>query len=184
MPIYKSSYLDKFDKALDYASESFSSLRTGKASSQLLDGVTVEAYGARMSLHEVASISAPDTQLLVVKPWDKSLLSSIEKAVQVAQLNLNPIVDGDIIRIVVPALTQERRQEMVKSLHQKEEEVKVNLRNIRSDLRRDIDKQEGMANVSEDDIKAEVTELDETVKEYITKLEALVKQKEQELLSI
>jgi len=184
MSIHKASYLNKFDKALEYAAASFASLRTGRASAQLLDGVMVEAYGSKMAIHEVASVSAPDTQLLVVKPWDKSLLGAIEKAIQLAQLNLNPIVDGDIIRLVVPPLTKERRQEMVKSLHQKEEEVKVNLRNIRSDLRRDIDKQEGMANISEDDIKAEVAELDETVKEYTADLEKMVKQKEQELLSI
>ena len=184
MPIHKASYLEKFTKALDFAATNFASLRTGKASAQLLDGVFVEAYGSKMAIHEVASISTPDTQLLVIKPWDKSLLSAIEKAIQLEQLNLNPIVDGDIIRLPVPPLTQERRQEMVKSLHQKAEEVKVNLRNIRSDIRRDIDKQEGMANVSEDDIKAEVIELDETVKEYIAKLEEMVKQKEQELLNI
>ncbi len=184
MPIHQANYLEKFIKALDFAANSFASLRTGKASAQLLDGVFVEAYGSKMALHEVASISTPDTQLLIVKPWDKSLLSAIEKAIQLEQLNLNPIVDGDIIRLAVPPLTKERRQEMVKSLHQKAEEVKVNLRNIRSDLRRDIDKQDGMPNVSEDDIKAEVAELDETVKEYMVKLEEMVKQKEQELLNI
>lgn len=184
MSIHRSSYLEKFEKALTHGQESFATLRTGRASAQLLDGVFVEAYGTRMALHEVASISAPDTQLLVVKPWDKSLLGQIEKAIQIAELNLNPIIDGEIIRIVVPALTQERRQEMVKSLHQKEEEVKVMMRNIRSDVRRDIEKQEGMAGISEDDIKAEVAELDEVVKEYSAKLEEVVATKERELMSI
>ena len=184
MPIHRSSYTEKFEKTLDFVQENFATLRTGRASSQLLDGVSVEAYGSRMALHEVASISTPDTQLLVVKPWDKSLLSAIEKAVQVAQLNLNPIVDGDIIRIIVPALTQERRAEMVKSLHQKEEEAKVMFRSIRSDVRKDIEKQDGEAGVSEDDIKAEVEELDATVKDYVVKLEELAKKKEQELMSI
>ncbi len=184
MPIYKSSYQDKFEKTLSFAQDGFATLRTGRASAQLLDGVFVEAYGSRMAIHEVASISTPDTQLLVIKPWDKSLLAAIEKGVQVAQLNLNPIVDGDIIRIAVPALTQERRQEMVKILHQKEEEAKVMLRSIRSDVRKDIEKQEGTAGVSEDDIKAEVEELDNTVKEYTIKLEEIAKKKEQDLLSI
>jgi ribosome recycling factor len=184
MAIHKSSYLDKFEKTLNHAQNDFASLRTGRASAQLLDGISVEAYGTKMALHEVASISTPDTQLLTVKPWDKSLLSEIEKAIQVAQLNLNPIVDGDLIRIVVPSPTQERRLEMVKTLHQKEEEAKVMLRSVRSDSRRDIEKQEGEAGVSEDDIKAEVTELDNTVKEYISKLEEMTKKKEQELLSL
>lgn len=184
MSIHKPSYLEKFEKTITHAQSDFATLRTGRASAQLLDGVFVEAYGTKMALHEVASISTPDTQLLVVKPWDKSILAAIEKGVQLAQLNLNPIIDGDIIRIAVPTLTQERRLEMVKTLHQKEEEAKVILRGVRSDIRKDIEKQEGTAGVSEDDIKDEVAELDETVKEYMTKLEDLVKQKEQELLSI
>lgn len=183
MPIYKSSYQDKFEKVLAHAQSEFSTLRTGKASAQLLDGVFVEAYGANMAIHEVASVSAPDSQLLVVKPWDKSLLSAIEKGIQVAQLNLNPIVDGEIIRIVVPALTQERRQELVKILHQKAEETKVMIRSVRSDIRHDIEDQKGEAGVSEDDIKAEIEELDSTVKEYSDQLEEMTKQKETELLS-
>lgn len=184
MSINKDSYIEKFEKTLVYAQNDFATLRTGRASAQLLDGVSLEAYGTKMALNEVASISAPDTQLLVIKPWDKSLLSEIEKAIQLAQLNLNPIVDGDIIRIAVPTLTQERRLEMVKSLHQKEEEIKIMLRNIRSEIRKEIEKQEGLAGISEDDIKAEIAELDETVKNFVTKLEDLVEQKEKELLSI
>lgn len=184
MSINKNSYLEKFEKIFNHAQSDFATLRTGRATVQLLDRISVEAYGTKMALHEVASISAPDTQLLVVKPWDKSLLPEIERSIQIAQLNLNPVIDGDIIRIAVPTLTQERRLEMVKSLHQKEESAKVVLRSIRSEIRKDIDKQEGLAGVSEDDIKAEIEELDEIVKEYINKLEALVKQKEQELLNI
>jgi len=184
MSINKNSYLEKFEKTLSFAQEDFSTLRTGRANAQLLDGVFVEAYGTKMALHEVASISAPDTQLLVIKPWDKSLLPGIEKAVQLAQLNLNPIIDGDIIRIAVPTLTQERRLEMVKLLHQKEEEAKVILRSVRSDVRKEIEKQTGLAGVSEDDVKAEVEELDKVVKEYVEKLEESVKQKERELLNI
>ncbi len=184
MSINKDSYLEKFEKTLTFAQNDFATLRTGRASAQLLDGVSVEAYGTKMALNEVASISVPDTQLLVVKPWDKSLLSEIEKGIQLAQLNLNPIVDGDIIRIAVPTLTQERRLEMVKSLHQKEEEVKIMLRNIRAESRKEIEKQEGSVGISEDDIKTEVEELDTFVKEYVGKLEDLSKRKEQELLSI
>lgn len=184
MPIQKSDYTAKFDHALTQAQESFASLRTGRASAQLLDGVTVEAYGSRMAIHEVASVSAPDTQLLVIKPWDKSLLAAIEKGVQLAQLNLNPIIDGEIVRIVVPPLTQEMRQAMVKTLHQKAEEIKVIFRTVRSDVKRDIDKQAGESGVSEDDIKAEAAELDEVVKDYATQLEAMVKLKEKDLLQL
>ena len=184
MAIDKSLYQDRFDKALDHLQRELTSLRTGRASVQLLDGVRVMAYGASMAIHEVANVSAPDAQLLVVKPWDKSLLGEIEKAIQVAQLNLNPVVDGEIIRIPVPPLTKERRQEMVKTLHQKVEEAKIMLRTIRSDVRRDIEDQEGEAGISEDDIKLELNELEEVVKDYIERADSVSANKEKELLSI
>ncbi|HPR14223.1 MAG TPA: ribosome-recycling factor, partial [Candidatus Woesebacteria bacterium] len=126
----------------------------------------------------------PDPQLIVIKPWDKSLLPAIEKAIQLAQLNLNPIVDKDLIRVPVPTLTTERRQEMVKILHQRAEEGRVMLRQIRADIRKDIEKQEGEAGISEDDLKANFTELDDLVKEYMEKIEELVKSKEKDLLTI
>lgn len=184
MPIHPAAYLEKFEKVLTFAQNDYATLRTGRASAQLLDGILVEAYGSKMAINEVASISTPDTQLLIVKPWDKSLLPNLEKSIQLAQLNLNPIIDGDLIRIAVPTLTEERRREMVKVLHQKEEEIKINLRSIRSEVRKDIEKQSGNAGVSEDDIKAEIEELDQLVKDYNAKLEDLTKRKEQELLSI
>jgi ribosome recycling factor len=137
-----------------------------------------------MAINEVANVSAPDAQLLVVKPWDKSLIAEIEKAIQVAQLNLSPVVDGELIRIPVPPLTQERRQEMVKTLNQKVEEIKVMLRGIRSDVRRDIENQKGEAGISEDDIKLELEELEEVVKDYISKADTISENKEKDLLSI
>lgn len=184
MPIYKNSYQDQFVKIMDHAQTELATLRSSRASAQLLDGVQVEAYGARMSIQEVASVSAPDAQLLVVKPWDKSLLQAIEKAIQNAQLNLNPIVDGDIIRIVVPALTAERRREMVKILKTKIEDVRVMLRNKRGEIKKDIEDQEGEQGVSEDDIKAEVAELDGVLKDHMGQLDALAQKKEQDLLSL
>jgi ribosome recycling factor len=184
MPIQKSLYLEQFEKVLGHTNAEIATLRSSRASAQLLDGVVVEAYGARMNIQEVASVSAPDAQLLVVKPWDKSLLQAIEKAIQNAQLNLNPIVDGEIIRIVVPALTTERRQEMVKLLKVKVEECRVMLRNKRAEIKKDIEAQEGEQGVSEDDIKAEVAELDQVVKDYMAKLDEMAHKKEQDLLSL
>jgi len=182
--IKKSDYQDRFEKALAHLQKELSSLRTGRASVQLLDDVRVNAYGANMAIHEVANVSAPDAQLLTVKPWDKSLIAEIEKAIQVAQLNLSPVVDGEIIRIPVPPLTQERRQEMVKTLKQKVEEAKVMLRAIRSDLRRDIENQEGEAGISEDDIKLDLEELDSVVKDYTEQIDRISENKEKELLRI
>jgi ribosome recycling factor len=174
----------RFIKAIEHFKKELNSLRTGRASAQLLDSVRVEAYGSQMSLTEVANISVPDSQLIVIKPWDKSLLPAIEKAIQIAQLNLNPVVDKELIRVPVPTLTTERRQEMVKVLHQRAEEGRVMLRQIRADIRKDIEKEEGTAGVSEDDLKARFAELEKLVKEYIDEIEKLVVAKEKELLTI
>jgi ribosome recycling factor len=184
MSIDLASYRPRFIKALDHLQKELDALRTGRASAQILDSVRVEAYGSLMSLAEVASVAVPDPQLIVIKPWDKSLLPAIEKAIQLAQLNLNPIVDKDLIRVPVPTLTTERRQEMVKILHQRAEEGRVMLRQIRADIRKDIEKQEGEAGISEDDLEANFTELDDLVKEYMEKIKELVKSKEKDLLTI
>lgn len=175
---------DKFEKTLEHFKQEISTLRTGRANSQILDNVRVSAYGAMMTINEVASVTAPDPQLVIVKPWDKSLMAEIEKGIQSAQLNLNPVVDGDIIRIVVPPLTLERRQQLIKILYQKAEEAKVMIRNIRAEMRREIEKQEGSSGVSEDDIKATEADLDALAKEYVEEIDEQLSHKEKELSSI
>ena len=171
-------------KTMDHIKSDVATLRTGRASVQLLDPVTVEAYGTRLKLQEVGNVSAPDANLLVISPWDKGLLPAIEKAIQVANLNLNPVVDGQIIRISVPALTTETRELMVKQLHQKLEAGRVMLRGLRSDTKRDIEKQKGQDGVSEDDIELDLTELEEKIKQALDQLESLGAGKEKDLLSI
>lgn len=177
-------YKDKFQKTVEYVQDDLRSLRTGKATPQLLDTVRVEAYGAQMSLNEVSQVTAPDPTLLVVTPWDKNILESVEKAIASAQLNLNPVVDGDIIRIAVPPLTEERRMEMVKILHQKVEAGKKMLRNVRIDAKKDIEKLKGSDGVSEDDIAADLDELETIFKSYLEQLDEIVTKKEQELTTI
>jgi len=184
MSIHSSDYRYRFDRTIEHLQKEFNNLRTGRASAQLLDSVRVAAYGGIMSLTEVANVSVPDSQLIVIKPWDKSLLSAIEKGIQTAQLNLSPIVDKELVRVPVPVLTTERREEMVKILNQKAEEGRVMLRQVRADLRKDIEKQEGGVGISEDDVKTEFKELDKVVKEYTVKIDELVKIKEKELLTI
>lgn len=172
------------NKVLEHVKQDLMSLRTGKASVSMLDGVLVEAYGSRMKINELASVSVPDANMIIIAPWDKSVLASIETAINKSDLNLNPVVDGDKIRIVVPALTQERRLEMVKILHQKVESGKMMVRSARTDAKKDIEDQKGEAGFSEDDIELELTEMEKVVKEYIAKLDELAKGKEQELLTI
>lgn len=174
----------KADKALQHVAQDMASLRTGRASAQLLDPVSVIAYGAPMRMTEVAQISAPDPNMLIVKPWDKSILGAIEKAIASAGLNLNPVVDGDIIRIVVPSLTEDRRKEMVKQLYQKIESGRVMLRAVRTDVKQEIEDQEGEANVSDDDIHRDLEQLDKLLQAEIEKLEDMGKKKEQELLTV
>lgn len=184
MLIDPASYRPRFTKAIEYVKQEFNSLRTGRASANILDSVKVDAYGNQMSITELASISVPDSQLIIIKPWDKSLLSAIEKAIRVAQLNLNPIVDQELIRVPIPTLTTERRHELVKILHQRAEDGRIMMRQIRGDLRKEIEKQEGEAGVSEDDIKKSFEQLDDQVKSSIEEIENLVAKKEEELLSI
>lgn len=179
-----SHFSARADKIIEHILQDISTLRTGRATTSLLDSVIVEAYGTKMKVHELASVSVPDPTLLVISPWDKSLLDAIAKGVQVSSLGFNPVVDSDIIRISVPPLTAERRHEMVKLLAQKIESGKVMLRNLRSEIRKDIEVLEGEDGVSVDNISSWQEELDRKVKEVELKIEEMKKKKEEELLKI
>jgi ribosome recycling factor len=177
-------FVVKADKTLDHIRNDISSLRTGRASAQMLDMVNVEAYGTQMKINELANVSVPDPTLLVISPWDKSVLGAIEKAINVSGLNLHPVVDGQIVRIAVPPLTEERRKEMVKLLFQKIESGRVMLRNVRGDVKKEIEKLKDTSGVSEDDIKADLEELDKRVKDYMDKIEKLSADKEADLMKV
>lgn len=174
----------RLEKAINHVTRDIASLRTGKATVQILDPVVVEAYGARMRIAELATVQAPDATLLVVSPWDKSVLANIERAIAAADLNLNPVVDGDIIRIKIASLTEETRKEMVKVLYKKVESGRVMLRSLRTDAKKEIESQKGTQGISEDDIKSDLQELDEIIKEYMTKLDDISASKEKDLLTI
>lgn len=177
-------FITKAEKTLDFIRNDISSLRTGRATVQLLDVVVVEAYGTKMKINELANVSAPDPGLLLVAPWDKSLLQTIEKAIATSGINLHPVVDGAVIRIVVPPLTEERRKEMVKLLHQKIEAGRVMMRNVRAEVKKEVDDQEGASGVSEDMIKQDLDTLEKKVKEYMEKIEKLSTDKERELMTV
>ena len=179
-----SAFTAKLDKVIDHAKRELSTLRTGQAKVSMLDPVRVEAYGSLMAVNEVANVSAPDSNMIVIEPWDTNLLDNIEKAIQKADLNLNPVVDGELIRITVPALTEERRKEMVKQLQQKIESAKVMMRNARTDTKNEIDSLKGQSGISEDDIHRNLDQLNQVMDEYTEKLEQLETNKEKELLSI
>ncbi len=178
--------LEQFSKdaqdVLDLVKDDLATLRTGKASVQTLDPVIVKAYGSEMRINELANVAAPDPDLIVVKPWDQNVIENIEKAIAGSDLNLNPVVSGDIIRIKVPSLTEERRKELVKLLQKKIESGRVMLRAIRTDYKQLIEDLEGADNVSEDDIHDLVEDLNQLTQKQMDNLERIAQQKEAELM--
>lgn len=174
----------KMDAVIGFVTEDLKQVKTGRAKPSLIEGVMVEAYGSMMHLRELASISAPDTHLLTVAPWDRSVLAAIEKALAKSTLGVNPVVDGEMIRIALPALTQERREEMVKLVKQQIESGKQMLRGVRNDFKKAIEDQKGSAGISEDDIKAQLDEMQKLFESWNEKLEAVGSDKEKELMQI
>jgi len=174
----------QFDKAIQHVEKDITSLRTGKASVQLLDPVRVEAYGTMMALNEVASVTAPDANLLLVSPWDKGLMSAVEKAIASSGQWLTKALFALWCQPWQPTLTAERRQDMVKLLHQKIEAGRVAIRTVRTEGRKHIDSLEGGAGVSEDDLKQYEKDLDEMTQTSLTKLDEIQSAKEKELLTL
>ncbi len=172
------------DKALDSMRREFSTVRTGKASPALLDTVRVDAYGSKMALNQVATVSAPEPRLLIVQPFDKSLAGAVEKAIKAAELGLNPSSDGGIIRVPVPALTEERRRDMVRMLHKLAEEGRVAVRHARQEANKDIKRRQNEHEIAEDDARREMDEVQKLTDDYIRKIEQLLKAKEAEVMEV
>jgi ribosome recycling factor len=174
----------RMDKSIEALKTELVSSRTRKASPSLLDTVRVEAYGSMMPISQVASISAPQPRLLVVQPWDKTLLQSIVKAVQKADLGLNPADEGELIRVPIPALTEERRNELVKKIKRMGEEVKVAIRNIRRDANEEIKKLQKDGAISEDDMHRGTQEIQKETDRHVEEVDEILERKEKEILEI
>ncbi|MDE3084102.1 MAG: ribosome recycling factor [Verrucomicrobiota bacterium] len=170
----------KMKKAFDYTLHEFSSIHTGKATPAMVEGVMVEAYGSHMRLKECAAISTPDARLIQVQPWDKSLIKAVEKAIQQANLGFNPIVDGTLVRIPLPDMSRERRQEFVKTAHKLAEEGRVHIRNIRRDALEALKK----SKPPEDEMKRLEKEIQVTTDKFIKDINDHVAHKEKELLAV
>ncbi len=168
-------------KAVEAVKREFGTVRTGKATTSLLDLVRVEAYGNEMPLNQVASVSAPEPKLLTVQPWDKSLLKAVEKAILASDLGLNPANDGSIIRIPVPALTTERRKELVKVIHKYSEEGRVAIRHARTEAISKIKKTE---HVSEDEKKHGEKDIQKLHDEAMKAVDEALKHKEAEIMEV
>jgi ribosome recycling factor len=174
----------RMEKALDAMRREFSSVRTGKASPALLDTVRVEAYGSHVPLKQVATIQAPEPRLLVLSPFERANRKAIEKAIVEAGLGLNPSNDGKVIRVPIPALTEERRREFVKVLHRYAEEGRVAVRQARKDGNDDIKRREKASELSEDEARREQDQMQKLTDQYTAKVDELLKHKEAEIMEV
>jgi ribosome recycling factor len=175
---------NRMEDAVEAMRREFASVRTGKATPALLEHVRVEAYETQMPLEQLATISAPEPRLLVVQPWDKSVMGAIEKALRSSELGLNPSNDGTVIHVPIPPLNEERRRELVKVLHKMAEEGRVSLRAARRSANDDIKEQIKSGDVSEDDGHHTLEEVQKLTDEYVGKIDALLKAKEEEVLEV
>ena len=171
---------EKMDKAIEALEKRFTTVRAGRANPSSLDGIVVEYYGSMTPLKQLATISVPEARQLLIKPFDKSCLSAIEKAIIASNLGYNPGNDGETIRIVIPELTEERRRELAKQVKAMSEDAKVVVRNLRREGIEDVEKLE----LPEDQEKGMEKDIQDMVNEYNKKIEALTKEKEQELLTV
>lgn len=174
----------RMDAALDALRREFASVRTGKATPALLDTVRVDAYGSKMPLNQVATVHTPDASLLMVQPFDKTLLAEIERGIQMADLGLNPSNDGNVIRVPIPALTEERRKEYAKLLHKMAEEARVSIRHARKMARDEVQGLIKDHEVGEDDGHRQLDEIEKLTHQYTEQIDDLLSRKETEVMAI
>jgi ribosome recycling factor len=169
-------------KALLTLQQEFAGVRTGRASAGLLDGIKVEYYGAMVPLHQVATITVPEARLMTIQPWEKQLLSSIEKAILKSDLGLTPVNDGHFIRLPIPTLTEERRRDLVKVVKRMAEENRVAVRNIRRDSNAALKEAEKKGDISEDDSHKSQEDIQELTNKYIELIDEVLTKKEKEIM--
>jgi ribosome recycling factor len=175
---------EKMDRSIEALRREFQGVRTGKASPQILELVRVEAYGSHVPLNQVATVSAPEPRLLVISPWDRAMIQPIEKAIQTSELGLNPSNDGKVVRVPIPALTEERRREFVKLLHKMAEEAKVAVRQARKDANDDLKRRQKDGELTEDGLRREQDEVQKLTDQFVSRIDELLKHKEAEVLEV
>ncbi|MCK4515917.1 MAG: ribosome recycling factor [Spirochaetaceae bacterium] len=175
---------ERMKKAVEALQHEFNTLRTGRASPALFDKIRVEYYGTPTPLNQVATISVPEARLVVIQPWDKSIIGDIEKAIQKSELSVNPNNDGKVIRISIPPLTEERRKEFVKIAKNMAEQNRVSLRNTRRDANDELKKAEKDGTISEDDLKRAEDDVQKLTDSYVAQINEQLEEKEKEILDI
>ena len=179
-----SNYRDRMDKAVTALKEEFTSLRTGRASSALLDHVQVDAYGSSMPLNQVAGVSVPDPRSLMVSVWDKGVVVSVEKAIRSAGLGLNPVMEGQNLRIPIPPLTEERRKDIAKLAGKYAEQQRIAVRNVRHHAMDDLKKAEKDSAITQDEHRRMHDEVQKMTDEAIRRVDDALKTKEQEIMQV
>ena len=174
----------KMTKTIDSFSRELANISAGRANSNLLNGVTVDYYGAPTPVQQLASINVPEARLLVISPYDKSSVADVEKAIIAANLGVNPSSDGEVIRISVPALTEERRKELVKEVKKIAENAKVAIRNVRRDSNYLLKKQEKDGDITEDDLRSQTDDVQKLTDDSIKEVDRLLEEKENDIMSV
>lgn len=175
---------DKMEKSLAAFGRELASIRAGRANAALLDRITVDYYGAPTPINQLGGISVPEARLLVITPYDKTILGEIEKALMKSDIGITPTNDGNVIRLMIPALTEERRKELAKQVKGEAEDAKVAVRNVRRDANDDLKKLEKNGEITEDELRSYNDDVQKLTDEYIAKIDVATKEKEQEILSV
>src|SRR5579884_3487628 len=174
----------RMQKAVEALKHDLASIRTGRASSALLERILVDYYGTPMPINQVATVTVPEARLLVIQPWEKKMLVDIEKAIQKSDLGINPNNDGQVIRLAIPPMNEERRRDLVKTLHKKLDEHKVAIRNVRRDTQDKLRDREKKKEVSEDELKRATDRLQKLTDRFIEEMDKAGKVKEREILEV
>ncbi|MEP4768270.1 MAG: ribosome recycling factor [Roseibium sp.] len=174
----------RMNGALSVLKTEFAGLRTGRASSSMLDPISVDAYGQSMPLSQVGTVSVPEPRMVAIQVWDKSMVAAVEKAIRESNLGLNPVVDGQLLRLPIPELNQERRQELVKVAHKFAEAAKVSVRHVRRDGMDDSKKAEKDGDISQDDSRVASEEVQKLTDQMIAEVDSMLEKKEQEIIQV
>jgi len=175
---------ERMNLSLSSYGKELSTVRTGRANPKMLDGVRVEVYGQKMPISQLATVSIPEPQMINVQVWDKANVSAVDQAIRTSDLNLNPLVDGQLLRIAIPKLTEERRKELIKVLKTIAEKAKVAIRNIRRDSLEELKKEQKDKNLSEDDLKKNSNEVQKITDLKIAEIDKKLSEKEVEILKV
>jgi ribosome recycling factor len=175
---------EKMDKAIEVAREDFATIRTGRANAAMFNKISVDYYGTMTPLNQLASFQVPEARMIVISPYDKGATSAIEKALRDSDLGINPNTDGEIIRVVLPELTEERRKEYIKMARAKAEDSRVSMRNIRRHAKDALDKLQKDGEAGEDDVRRAEKQLDDLTHQHVEHIDEVLKHKEAELLEV